>query len=337
MDNQGLPTIPAASIPPAPILSRSIHLDLIGDWGQATFHRILSWITQEVCDRAGPESRTKIWSIRGGGGESVPLVHSGEADLCIATPADLMRGALTGQGLFASSGPMPGLRALAVLPQQDRMILVVDPSLNVRSFADIRDRKPVLKITMSGDDGTSFIGRVSTTLLDAHGVNEENVQSWGGQFIPFKRPQQCFAAALDGTANALIQEAIMLPEWNELVDRRGWIPIEVEAQALDKLADQAGYGPATLPKGFWKKLDKDITALEFSDFLVVVREDMPEDLARLLTWCLVHTRDRLERQFKHIPADKCGLTYPLQPAAMAKTSLDLHLGARKVYEEIGAL
>ena len=248
-----------------------------------------------------------------------------------------MRGALTGEGIFAPYGPMPHLRALSVLPQRDRMILVVHPSLNVHSFADIREQKPALKIAMSGDDGTSFIGHVSTTLLAAHELTEVTVESWGGTFIGFKRPQQCFAAALDGTANAVIQEAIMLPEWNELVDRRGWIPIEVDTGALQKLSARAGFEPATLPKGFWDKIDKDITALEFSDFVIVVRDDMPEDVAQLLTWCLVHTRATLERQFKHIPADKCALTYPLQPAEMVRTTLALHPGAKQVYGAIGVL
>ncbi|KAJ9609614.1 hypothetical protein H2200_005942 [Cladophialophora chaetospira] len=338
MDNQGVVTAPASSAPPAPTLTRSIQLDFVGDWGQATFHRILSWLTQEVCDRAGPESRTRIWSIRGGGVEALPMVHSGEADLCVATPSQLMRGALTGEGIFAPYGPMPHLRALAVLPQRDRMILVVHPTLNVRSFSDIRKHKPTLKIAMSADEGgTSFIGHVSTTLLEAHGLSRANVESWEGTFIGFKRPQQCFAAALNGTANAVIQEAIMLPEWNEMVDRQGWIPIEVDADALQKLSDRAGFKPATLHKGFWEKLDRDLTALEFSDFLIVVRDDMPKDLARLLTWCLVHTRATIERQFKHIPADKCALTYPLQPAEMAKTTLELHPGAKEVYAEIGVL
>ncbi|KAL8716656.1 MAG: hypothetical protein Q9181_008401, partial [Wetmoreana brouardii] len=215
-----------------PRIDRSINLDMVGDWGQATFHKILGWLTQEFCDRAGPQSRTRIWSIRGGGSEAVPMVHNGEADLCVATPARLMAGALKGEGFFAQYGPMPHLKALAVLPQRDRMMLAVHPHLGVHSFEDIRSKKPALTIAMSEDDGSSFIGHVATELLAAHGVTATTLRVWGGRFLPFRRPHECLEAALTSSANAVIQEAIMLPDWNELIERRGWIPIQVEPQAL---------------------------------------------------------------------------------------------------------
>ena len=323
--------------PDAPTIDRSITLDLIGDWGQATFHKILGWLSQEFCDRAGPRSRTRIWTICGGGSEAVPMVHNGEADLCVVTPNQLMPGALSGQGIFAQYGPMPHLKALAVLPQRDRMILAVHPSLGVQSFEDIRQKSPKLEIATSKDDGTSFIGYVATQLLAAHGITAEALQEVGGRFLQFTRPHECLAAALDGRANAVIQEAIMLSEWNELIEKRGWAPIPVESRALQSLSDMPGYQGATLAPYFWSTRSDEIQALDFSDFLLVVREDMPHDVAELLTWSLVHTRANLERQFKHIPPEKCALTYPLDPVQMAKTSLDLHPAAKKVYEAIGAL
>lgn len=84
----------AAKDSPAPVIDRSVMLDLVGDWGQATFHKILSRLSQQFCDRAGPQSRTRIWSIRGAGAEAIPMVHSREADLCVPTPAQLMAAAL---------------------------------------------------------------------------------------------------------------------------------------------------------------------------------------------------------------------------------------------------
>lgn len=319
----------------APRIDRSITLNLVGDWGQATFHKILGWLSQEFCDRAGPRSRTRIWTICGGGSEAIPLVHNGEADLCVVTPNQLMPGAISGQGIFAQYGPMPHLRALAVLPQRDRMILAVHPKFGVQSFEDIRQKSPALEIATSKDDGTSFIGYVATQLLAAHGVTTETLQKSGGKFVEFTRPHECLAAALDGRANAVIQEAIMLPEWNKLVEHHGWIPIQVEAQALQNLSQTIGLSSVRLPEKFWSTRPEEIQALDFSDFLLVVRHDMPNDVAELFTWCLVHTRVNLERQFKHIPSEKSALTYPLDPVAMSKTSLELHPGARKVYQDIG--
>ncbi|KAK5060171.1 hypothetical protein LTR84_010055 [Exophiala bonariae] len=326
----------APQVQNAPTIDRSITLDLVGDWGQATFHKILGWLSQEFCDRAGPRSRTRTWTVCGGGVEAIPLVHNGEADLCVVTPNQLMAGAISGQGIFAQYGSMPHLRALAVLPQRDRMILAVHPKLGVQSFEDIRQTAPALEIATSKDDGTSFIGYVATQLLAAHGITTETLRKSGGKFVEFTRPHECLAAAIDGRANAVIQEAIMLPEWNELVEKHGWIPIQVETAAIKSLL-VPGFSGDSLPEHFWSTRPDEIHAIDFSDFLLVVRDDMPSDVAELLTWCLVHTRANLERQFKHIPPEKCALTYPLDPVAMSKTSLELHPGARKVYQDIGVL
>lgn len=326
-----------ADTPPAPLIDRSLILDLVGDWGHATFHRILGWLSQQFCDHAGPKSRTRIWSIYGGGAQAMAEVHDGQADLCIVTPANLMAGALTGEGIFAQWGPMPHLRALGTLPQLDRLTLAVDPKLGVHSFEELRQKKVPLRLTASDDDGNSFIGHVTWRLLEAHGLSASTIEQWGGKVLGFKRPHDCLAAAVSGTADAIIQEAIMLPDWNELIDRKGWVPIDVEPEALAKLSSLAGFRPATINETHWLSLKEPHTATEFADFLVVVRDDMPDDVARLLTWCMVHTRQGFERQFKHIPSERCSLTYPMQPAAMAQTSITLHPAAREIYQQAGAL
>lgn len=73
-----------------------------------------------------------------------------------------------------------------------------------------------------------------------------------------------------------------------------------------------------------------------SDFLTV-RDDMPDDVAHLLTWCLVEKREAIERQYYHLSPERSPLTYPLDPPAMCRTSLPLHPGARRYYEEAGIL
>ena len=54
-------------------------------------------------------------------------MEAGEADLCLVTPAMLMPAALDGRLIFTGrAAPHP--RALAVLPQNDRMIFAIRPS-----------------------------------------------------------------------------------------------------------------------------------------------------------------------------------------------------------------
>jgi len=162
-----------------PLIDRSVTLHCVGDWGQANFHRILSWLCQEFCDRAGPKSRTGILSLRDGGLVSVLQVYNGEADLGTSTPAALLKASLRGEEISQKTGPLPSLRALAVLPLRDRLMFAAAMGLNISSFAEIRDRKLPLRIAVSENDGTNLIGYISaqvwkpvdwTKRLCTHGV-----------------------------------------------------------------------------------------------------------------------------------------------------------------------
>jgi TRAP-type uncharacterized transport system substrate-binding protein len=319
-----------------PSLARSYTLNFIGDWGQANFHRICGWLTQEFCDRVGPESRVATWSIRHGGIEALPLVQSGEAQLCLATPAALISKALTGEAIFNSSSPIPNLRALGTLPQNDKLVLAIDPKFGIKTFEQLRTEKPPLRIAASTDDGTNFIGYVTRRFMERHGVSEAELQSWGGRYVAAHRPESCIQFVMDGAADAIIQEAIMTPGWAHIVENKLVRPVPAEPATLEKLEHDLGMGTKVLPKGFWKD-SEEMPALDFSDFLVVVRDDMPEDVAYLLTWCLVETRANIEAKYKHIPQHKSPLSYPLDPKKMGKTSLPLHSGAEKFYRHGGYL
>lgn len=318
-----------------PRLSRSYTLNFIGDWGQANFHRICSWLTQEFCDRAGPESRTAIWSIRAGGIEALSLVHSGEAQLALVTPAALMKKALTGEAPFKTS--LPNLRALAVLPQNDKLVLAIDPRFGIKTFEELRAKKPALRIAASTDDGTNFIGYVTRKFMEAHGVSETELRSWGGNYVTAQRPDPCLQLVSEGKVDAVIQEAIMTPWWSTIVESNKVRPLPAEAVALERLEKELGMGTNPVDEGFWNNLETQLPALDFADFLVVVRDDLPEEVAYLLTWCLVERRERIEAQYKHIPAHKSPLSYPLEPRKMAKPSLPLHPGAERYYREYGHL
>jgi len=91
-------------------------------------------------------------------------VFDGEMDLCLATPAGLMSRAITGSGIFRTRA-LEDLRALAVLPQRDRMVLALDPKFGVRSFADVRRERPPVTIATAPDDGISFIGYVAARYM----------------------------------------------------------------------------------------------------------------------------------------------------------------------------
>jgi uncharacterized protein len=316
-----------------PFLTHSYTLNLVGDWGGANFHRICAWLSQEFCDRAGPGSRTAIWSLRDGGVDGLKQLNEGAIDLTIATPAGLLGKLVSGDGESPLGPAMPHIRALGVLPQNDRMVLALSPKHNITSFSELREKKPALRLAASTDDGTNFIGHVATSFLAAHGVSKAELESWGGRILTRHRPEQCVALVESGEADALLQEAIMTPWWRNLIEgQQKLVPLAAEPTALSTMQQSLNLTVNPLPAGFWTTLTTPLPALDFSDFLILVRDDMPMEVAYLLTWCLVETRHMIEGQYKHIPAERSPLSYPLVPRKMMQTSVPLHDGAKAYFE-----
>ncbi|SCV46967.1 uncharacterized protein FFB14_09505 [Fusarium fujikuroi] len=324
-----------------PRIERSLTLHFTGDWGMANFHRICSWLSQQFCDRAGPKSQVAVWNLRDGGMEAITDVFSGRVHLCIATPAQLTTTALTGQGIFQPHGPMPSLRSLGVLPQNDRMVFAISPKHNIHSFSELREKKPALRIATSTNDGTNFIGYIASEMMKAHLIDEAELNSWGGQYITATRPEQAMALVMSGEADALLQEAIMTPWWESVIEKNKFVPLPAETSALARFHENnpGSTRPNTdpLPAGFWPSLTEPLPCLDFSDFVVLVRDDLPEDVAHLLTWCLVETRAGIESQYHHLPPEKSPLTYPLVPRKIAQSPVPLHRGAQRYYREAGIL
>jgi uncharacterized protein len=308
----------------------------MGDWGQANFHRICSWLCQEVCDRSGPKTRIAILNTFSGGIDMPQAVFDGEVDLCLATPAGLMSSAISGRAIF-SGRALPDLRALAVLPQRDRMVFALDPKFGIRTFDELRREKPPISIATAPDDGTSFIGYVAARYMEAHGISAETLKSWGGGYVVDPRPEQALLRMEVGQSDAVLQEAIMTPWWQSMMHKRGAIALPAEDHALQTLERTCGLGAVSLPAEFLPGCAEPLRAVDFSDFVVLVRNDMAEDVAHLITWCLVETRGAIERQYRHIPADRSPLTYPLDPIQMARVPIPLHPGALEYYKEAGLL
>lgn len=137
----------------------------------------------------------------------------------------------------------------------------------------------------------------------------------------------------------MLQEAIITPWWRQLMEEQKLVPIPAEKDAVESLVGKKGFQSASIHAEFWdaESNDEEIPALDFSDFLVVVCDDMPDDVAYLLTWCLVETKENIEIHFKHLNPERRTLTYSLDGAAMAKTSIPLHPAAERYYRETGYL
>lgn len=311
-------------------LSRSVTLQFMGDWGQANLHRVCGWLAQEMGDRSGPHSRFAIWNGRGGV-DAVKAVGRGNVDVALATPAAFAQMALDGRGPYKTE-PLPLLRALGTVPQLDRLVLAIDASENIQSFEDLRQQRPALRIATSPNDGVNHVGLAAHTILDHAGIS---VEGWGGCFLEAERPNTCIELIMRGEANAVFHEAIMTPWWRELAEARDVRFVPIESAVLDRLEGELGWPRATLPAGYFRNLKRPLETLDFSDFVLIVRADMPDDIAELLAFCIAETSEALERQYRHIPPERSPVTYPLTPAGLAKTAIPLHPAAARYYASKG--
>ena len=318
--------------PVSPHIDRLLELTFQGDWGQANLHRICGWLAQEVGDRCAPGSRFGIWNGRAGT-DAVRAVLDHQVDVALLTPTAAM-------GLIAATAEAPAqagaerLRALGTLPQRDRLVTCVDADLGVSTMGDLAGLLPDLRIATSADDGVNLIGMAAHRMLAAAGLAAEDVRKAGGSFSYFERPFPAVAAFRDGLANVLVHEAIMMPAWQRVADRKRVTYLDVDPSVAEVFAGW-NWPTAVVPAGYLPTLDRDLTALEFSDFVLMCHADLPDDVAGLIAWCMVATRDALEVQYRHIPPDRSPLTYPLEPAAIARAPIPLHPAAEATFAALG--
>jgi uncharacterized protein len=134
-------------------------------------------------------------------------------------------------------------------------------------------------------------------------------------------------------ANAIIQEAVMATQWQEMADAIDLAFIPIEPAVRDALKAELDWPSAPLPKGYLRGMDREMEFLDFSHFLLLTTTELPEDIAYALSWCLVEKWSGLEDQYRHIPPERSPVSYPLDPKAVCRTPIPLHDGAARYFRE----
>lgn len=316
-------------------LDRPLHLRFQGDWGAFNLTRICGWLAGELTDRTAPGTRSTIRTGRGMG-DNLVAVGRQEVDVAVSTPAQFARLALAGKGPFAAE-PLPGLRAIGVLPHFDGLLTALPAQMGIGSFAELRERKPSLRIVMSPNDGESFMGLGAELLLRASGIEPGDFAAWGGEAIYRERPEQCVAEVAEGRADAIVHEAIMTPWWNDLAESLDLAYLPIEADAAASLREEFELETITVPSGYLRGMSADVEAIDFRGWMIVVRDDLRDDVAAVLASILAETSPFFEGQYKHVPVRYSPLDYPITPERLADTPIPLHPGAEAYYASRGAL
>ena len=319
----------------SPSIQRDITLHLQGDWGIANLHRICGWIMAEMGRRSGAGSRFATWSGRGGT-DAFEVLFNKSVDLSLFVPACFAPGA-SRMPVVKAAGDPGSLRAIATLPQNDALVIAVDARLGISSLDDIRKKKPALRIAAAHDDGVNPVGFTTHRLLELAGLPRKDLEAWGGRFVEGEGPWDVIPLGTSGEADVVIFEAIMTKYWRDMTAARDWVFLSLDKDLLGRFESAYAVAPKVVPAGRFKGQDQPLDTIDFSDFLLMARAELADDVAYLLAWCLCNTRATIEAQYLHLAPENSPLTYPLNPRAMATTSLPLHPGAQRYYREAGLL
>lgn len=309
-----------------------VDFKIMADWGNANFHAIAGWIAAHLRWQSQPGST--FWIKTGTGyGDNIDGLASKEVDLTITTPFDVCpESAIAGSHFFKDKGPRPFIRSLGWLPQNDRLVFAVREDTGITSFKDLRDRKFPLKIASGFRTKDNLMMWAIDRVFEEHGVE---VEAWGGEWFEHDFPRISVPFVTNGQANALINEAIMVPQWRELVEKVPMRFLPYEPQALKALESKYGLRPAVLRKGYLR-VPEDIPCLDWSNWAILVRDDMSEELAYRVTSIMVEQRAELEGRYRHLPPENAPLSYPIDPYSMWKgIGAPLHPGAERYYREKG--
>jgi TRAP-type uncharacterized transport system substrate-binding protein len=317
-----------------PRLEQPRTLRFVGDWGGANLHRTCGWLAMELWDRS--PAGTKTWILSAAGcADNLRAVGSGEVDVAVMTPGNFARMAIGGRGPFEGEA-YPYLRALGQVPHDDALLFAVRADLGVSSVEEIRDRRFPLRLALSpANGGDNPTGLATEFLLERSGIPLQALVEWGGELVFGERPNDCLDAFADGRADAVIHEAIMTPWWHDLAAGRDLRFVAFGAPALEAIEDDLLCLRRTVPAGYLRGLDETLETVDFSGYLVVVREEMADDVAYLLAWILGETASRFERNYRHFPPERSPVVYPIEREALARVPIPLHSAAERYYREAG--
>jgi uncharacterized protein len=316
-------------------LERPITLHMMGDWGIANLHRICGWIGAELWRRSPVGSRFATWAGRGGT-DAIIAVLDGDVQTALFVPAGFARTIFEGRGICqrADAGR---LRALGTLPQDDRLVFAIDASFGVSSFAELRAKHPALRIATAYDDGINMAGFAAHRMLEASGVSATIIEPWGGKLVLGEAPWDIVPLVTRGEADAVLFEAVMTSYWRDMCAARKMNFLPFEDSALREVESKFAWRRAEVSADRFPGLTGAFQALDFSDFLLLCRDDFPDDVAYVIASLLCETPELLEAQYRHIPPKDSPVTYPLQPRKIAATPIPLAAGAERYYREHGHL
>lgn len=320
-----------------PEFFRNARRHVIFDGSAANLSLISRTLGEAMYRHIGPGF---VWAVFGARGhaynEGMIALGEGEVDFAMTTPAVTAKMAMEGKGYFKKA--YPNLRGIAVYPQNDWIGCAVPAKLGISSFEEIKTRKQGLKIATGPIGQNDGVGFAVEQLLGAYGISVKDVESWGGKFLEARVSGIAVDKLISGEADMACHEA-----WKSFYKAAEKMPLKflpVSEEVLNQLQQKFGFQRNVIRKGLYKANvpDRDIAVVDFSDWPLITRAELPDDLAYLITQTAIEDRKEVEEFYTSVPEKDRGMDLPLKPEIMWKNvGVPLHPGAEKYYREKGLL
>jgi TRAP-type uncharacterized transport system substrate-binding protein len=278
------------------------------------------------------EQGASEWALNFFGSDTPQAIYEvGEksADLAIVNPAAPVTLAFRGQGPFKE--PLP-LRAVTVIPSLDRIGFAVSKRTGLTSLSAIREQRFPLKVSLRSHLDHSvhlFIREV----LAAAGFTVEEIGRWGGEVryddrIPHGPNRM--QALNEGKIDAIFDEAVGV--WGDLALDAGMRFLSLEEPLLKKL-EAMGFRRATITQSQCSRLDREVTSLDFSGWMVFTRADVTDQVVRGFCHALEKRKDKIPWQGDGpLPLETMCRDTPAGPL-----DIPLHAAAESYWRERGYL
>jgi uncharacterized protein len=268
-----------------------------------------------------------------GGFPEIEAVAEGRLSLAWVNPSVSLTLAYRGKGVFPKKLP---LRTLAVFPSYDVMGFAVHESTGILSLTQIKkERFPLIistrlrNLNALKESSTMF---TVASVMGAAGFTFEDLHTWGGKthFSPWPSDPTRRVVIKSGAVNAVFDEGIK--SWSRTALEHGFRFLPVEGTVMERL-EAMGYRSTIMPKSRFRGLQQDIQTIDFSGWPMIVRADMPDEVAYAIC-------EAIEMRQKSIPTDNYKPLNVAQLCANDEESpfdVPLHRGAERFYRERGYL
>src|SRR5262245_20753148 len=278
------------------------------------------------------EQGTAEWSLRffaSDSPEGIWEVGEKRADFAIVNPVEPATLAFRGTGPFKQPYP---LRAVTVIPSLDRIGFAVSKRTGLTSLLDIREKRYPLRLSLRGHL-THSVHFFVREVLAAAGFTLEEIGQWGGEVRygdGMADGTKRMEALASGKIDAIFDEA--LATWGNQALYSGMRFLTLDDPLLDRL-DALGFRRATITRRQSSNLDRDVTSLDFSGWMVFTREDVADEVVLAFCQALETRRDRIPWQGEGpLPLENMCRDTPQGPL-----EIPLHPAAAQYWRERGYL